>query len=81
MVSSGDSSHGHEGDQLEVLQAAPASNWVPLLSPEGLTGRLLPGATAPYPALDQAMKFPAESQRFVSKVPAAAGIVFVVVDE
>ena len=26
---------------------------VPLLSQEGLTCRLLPGAAAPYPALDQ----------------------------
>ena len=59
-MSSGDSSHGHEGDWFEVLQAAPASNWVPLLSPEGLTGRLLPGATAPWsPALNPVSKFPA----------------------
>ena len=33
---------------------------VPLLSREGLTRRLLPGATAPFPALDQELtKFPA----------------------
>ena len=48
---------------------------VPLLSQEGPTRRLLPGAAAPYPALDQISKFPAVSPSFV--VPAAAGIVFV----
>ena len=41
---------------------------VPLLSQEGLTCRLLPGATAPYPALDQ---------EFVSTEAPADGFVFV----
>ena len=62
-----------------VRQAAPEVD-VPLLSQEGLTRRLLPGATAPYPALDQMSKFPAVSPRFVSKFLAApARFVFVVV--
>ena len=44
---------------------------VPLLSQEGPTCRLLPGATAPYPALDQELtKFSAVAR--MVKFPAAA---------
>ena len=45
------SSRGPANDQL-VRQMAPAFG-VPLLSQEGRTCCLLPGAAAPYPALDQ----------------------------
>ena len=44
---------------------------VPLLSQEGLTCRLLPGATAPFPALDQ---------EFSLLVLAAAKVLVVVVE-
>ena len=48
-----ESSHGRVvRDWLEVRQVAPVLR-VPLLSQEGPTCRLLPGATAPFPALDQ----------------------------
>ena len=60
---------------------------VPLLSQEGPTCRLLPGATAPYPALDPGTeylaaarfvsKLLAEAPRFVLKFSAPAEIVFV----
>ena len=41
---------------------------VPLLSREGPTRRLLPGAAAPWsPALDPVSKFPVASARFVLK--------------
>ena len=54
-------------DPLVVRQPAPEFG-VPLLSQEGRTRCLLPGATAPYPVLDQAMMmFPAELPRFVAK--------------
>ena len=52
--------------------SALASFGVPLLSQEGPTCRLLPGAAAPWsPALDPVSKFPAAA-RFVVKFPTAA---------
>ena len=52
-VSSDGSSHG-PADDFGSLAVTPVVG-VPLLSQEGLTCRLLPGATAPCPALDQAL--------------------------
>ena len=52
---------------------------MPLLSREGRTRCLVPGPTAPYPALDQALKYSAAA-RFVpefSAEPATVCIVFV----
>ena len=62
-----DSSHGRAED-LVFRRAVPFFVFeVPLLSQEGLTCRLLPGAAAPWsPALDPVSKFPAVA-RFVSK--------------
>ena len=49
---------GHvELDDQFGRQTAPTCSGVPLLSQEGPTCRLLPGATAPYPALDLALTF------------------------
>ena len=50
---SGGSNHGPAGDQVGSLAVAPTVE-VPLLSQEGLTRCLLPGATAPYPTIGQA---------------------------
>ena len=57
MVKAGGSSHGQGDDQQLVvaIETAPLVLRVPLLSQEGLTCRLLSGATAPCPALDQVL--------------------------
>ena len=73
----GDSSRGHEGDQL-ALRKLVKSDWdwlvvlvgVPLLSQEGPTCRLLPGAAAPNPALGLALKFPTAAGFVVVKTVA-----------
>ena len=58
--------------------SALASFGVPLLSQEGPTCRLLPGAAAPWsPALDPVSKFPADA-RFVLKSPVTVTFVVVV---
>ena len=54
---------------------------VPLLSQEGPTCRLLPGATAPYPTPGQALtKFPAVVQE-LTKLVSPSRFVFVLVVE
>ena len=68
------SSHGLAVDPFDdqfVRQTAPAFVKVPLLSQEGPTRRLLPGAAAPWsPAFDPVLKFPAVA-RFVFVVKKA----------
>ena len=76
----GGNSRGREDDQLVLRKLASNWDWllvlvgVPLLSQERPTCRLLPGAAAPNPALDQASKFPAAA-RFVLKFPASTSFV------
>ena len=62
LLTDADSSHDREGDSGKTDQKLR----VPLLSQEGPTCRFLPGATAPFPALDQELtKFPAPAGSLV----------------
>ena len=76
----GGNSRGREDDQLVLRKLASNLDWlavlvgVPLLSQERPTCRLLPGAAAPNPALDQALTSPTAAE-FVLKFPAAARFV------
>ena len=71
------SSHGLAVDPFDVQTVER----VPLLSQEGLTCRLLPGAAAPWsPALGPVSKFPALDQEFSSMALAPAQFVVETVD-